>query len=128
MNKYCFCAELKLNVEFTDEEFNIIFNNAAHHYDSTVKSTTIPGHGAFLYGMKNRRDWEKSSGDSPDYAYEWDLSSRDLNLILKAIEFDRDYNAIVLYHKLRNIFQEMQEANIEMNKKLKKKEKVCINI
>ena len=37
MKKYRFCAELKLNVEFTDDEFNIIFNNASNHYDSTVK-------------------------------------------------------------------------------------------
>ena len=126
MNKYCFCAELKLNVEFTDDEFNIIFNNASHHYDSTVKATTIPGHGAFLHGIKNRRDWEKTSGDSPDYAYEWDLSFRELNLILKAIEFDQNYDAKTLYHKLRKIVEEMQEVNIKINKALKKKEKVLV--
>lgn len=116
MKKYRFCAELKLNVEFTDDEFNIIFNNASNHYDSTVKATTIPGHGAFLHGIKNRRDWEKTSGDSPDYAFDWDLSFRELNLILKAIEFDQNYDAITLYHKLREIFQEMQNTNIEINK------------
>jgi hypothetical protein len=127
MNKYCFCAELKLNVEFTEEEFNIIYNDAAHHYDSKVKSTTIPGYGAFLYGMKNRRDWEKTS-DSPDYAYNWDLSFSDLNLILKAIEFDQNYDAKELYHKLRKIVEEMQIANIKINKTLKKNEKICTNI
>lgn len=116
MKKYCFCAELKLNVDFTDEEFNIIFNDALHHYDSTVKAMTKPGYGSFLYGMKNRRDWEKTSGDSPDYAYSWDLTSKDLNLILKAIEFDENDDAKTLYRKLRNIFQEMQNANIELNK------------
>jgi hypothetical protein len=88
MKKYCFCAELKVNIEFTDKEFDIIFNDAANHYDSTVKSATIPGFGAFLHGIKNIRNWEKESGNSPDYAYGWDLSYKDLNLILKNTEIN----------------------------------------
>jgi hypothetical protein len=126
MKKYCFCAELKLNIEFTDDEFNIIFNNASHHYDSTVKATTIPGQSGFLHGIKNRRDWEKTSSDSQDYAFGWDLSFRELNLILKAIEFDQNYDAKTLYHKLRKIVEEMQDANIKIDKALKKKEKVLV--
>ncbi|MCK9417138.1 hypothetical protein M0Q97_10830 [Candidatus Dojkabacteria bacterium] len=120
MKKYCFFAELKLNVEFTDEEFEIIFNDASNHYDSTVKATAFPGYGGFLHGMKNRRNWEKESGNSPDYAYEWDLSYKDLNLILKAIEFDENDDAKILYYKLRKIVEEMQNANVEINKTLKK--------
>jgi hypothetical protein len=122
MKKYCFCAELKVNIEFTDKEFDIIFNDAANHYDSTVKSATIPGFGAFLHGIKNIRNWEKESGNSPDYAYGWDLSYKDLNLILKAIEFDENNDAKTLYCKLRNILSRMQNANTEINDTLKKNE------
>ena len=51
-----------------------------------------------------------------------DLSFRELNLILKAIEFDENNDAKTLYHKLRKIVEEMQNTNIEINKKLKENE------
>jgi hypothetical protein len=121
MKKYGFIAEFKVNIDFTDKEFDLIFDNASHHYDNTVKLATIPGPSAFLHGMKNRRNWEKTSGDSPDYAYNWDLSSRDLNLMLKAIEFDSSDEAQKLYHKLASIFKEMQEANKRFNDTLSPK-------
>jgi len=121
MRKHYYTSEFKANVELSDEEFDLLFKSASNHYDSKVKSLTVPGYGATLYGLKNRRDWEKEEAKEDgieidlDYINMTEFKLSTLNLFLKSLEMNKSHEAFKLYNRLSNIFKDMQQKNIEYN-------------
>lgn len=107
-DKHSFFATLSAEVEISDSDFNLILENAANHYDSTVQDSVKIG--GFLYGFKNRRDFSKGKDKIVE------LTSRQLGLVLKSIEFNNSNQAIFLCKRLYKIAMEMQQKTIELNK------------
>jgi hypothetical protein len=82
-------AEIKYNLQLTPREFEIISNNAQHHYDSYLKSQTQAG--GFIYGMSNRMSWA-ANDELPTH----DLTDRQFQLLIKSLEMDCSPEAMQL--------------------------------
>lgn len=108
--KYTFYAELKLHIELPDNIFNMLLETCKNHYDSRVKESVQVG--GFLYGAKNRRDW--SNGENK----ELELTFRQADTILKALEMNNSDNANYLGEAIFRALNEMREKSNEINAKL----------
>jgi hypothetical protein len=108
-----FVAGLTAYIELSDEEFNLLFANAQHHYDYKVKSTTEPG--GYLYGFKNRRLFASQAKNRDCNA---DFSESQLNLMMKALEMTTCEAGIKLRSRFLNIFRELQRQTVIVNKPL----------
>ena len=80
--KYRFWANLQACFQLDDRTFGLLFKCMRHHYDGSVKAATEQG--GFMYGSRNRR----RPGGSTDLEYRngLELSSRELQLLMKALE------------------------------------------
>lgn len=106
--KHTFWAELKPCIEFDDVDFDYIKNAAAIHYDAKVQATVEVG--GFLYGFSNRREWSKGE----DKVLE--LTDRQMQLIMKSIEFDNSEIACRISKRLWAISKELRDKSEEINK------------
>ncbi len=61
MHQYYFVAILTAHIELTDEEFELLFNESARHYDYKVKTSTKVG--GFLFGFQNQRNFANEVGN-----------------------------------------------------------------
>lgn len=119
--KHYFYAHLSTVIEMSDDDFNILFEVAQHHYSYDVKSQTE--HGGFLYGVRNRRDFELSDkcSEKPENV-ELDVVDRQLQLMIKALEMvgytENKVRGIALYNMLWNIAVEKDKHQGEINSKL----------
>jgi len=119
MGKHSFYATLSANIELSDEEFELICEHAEHHYDYTVKSSVKRG--GFLYGAKGSRDYAAKQDTADDLWKDYrtrEYTSRNIQTMLKAIEFNQSEAALNLYKRLRNIAMEMQEKQMLINNNL----------
>ena len=107
--EYSFFAELKLNIVIEDDLFNMLLETCANHYDGWVRQSVQVG--GFLYGAKNRRDWSKGEDK------ELELTSRQADTILKALEMNNSDNANNLYKTLCIALAEMSKKADEINSK-----------
>ena len=110
--KYSFYAELKLHIELADNIFNMLLETCKNHYDGTVQRTVMVG--GFLYGAKNRRDWSKGEDK------ELELTFRQADAILKALEMNNSDNAESLSKTIYNALEEMYAKQKEINAGLNK--------
>jgi hypothetical protein len=113
MEQYYFIATLTASVKLNDQEFDLLFHEAATHYDFDVQFSTRIG--GFLYGFRNSRDFFKESGDINDEVI---FSERQLDLMMKALEFSQSEPASQLRSKLLDIFKELQQKTVTVNKLL----------
>lgn len=113
MKKHSFIAELKANIELSDDEFNLLLKASQRHYDGAVQSASRVG--GFLYGINNRRTWAKE-GISKDLSTEF--TYRQIDLMLKSMELINTQEALKLTVRLSTISQEMYAKNTEINKQL----------
>lgn len=111
--KYSLQANIKANIIFTDQEFDLIEKDFKSHYDYLIREACEVG--GWLYGFKNRRQFAK-----PENA-ECDLSFRQVDTILKALESDYSSQAIELFKKLHNILSEINMIGPKINDQLKAK-------
>jgi hypothetical protein len=113
MEQYYFIATLTASVKLNDQEFDLLFHEAATHYDFDVQFSTRIG--GFLYGFQNSRNFFKESGDINDEVI---FSERQLDLMMKALEFSQSEPASQLRSKLLDIFKELQQKTVAVNKPL----------
>jgi hypothetical protein len=113
MEQYYFIATLTASVKLNDQEFDLLFHEAATHYDFDVQFSTRIG--GFLYGFRNSRVFFKESGDINEEVI---FSERQLDLMMKALEFSRSKPAAQLRLKLLDIFKELQRQTVTVNKPL----------
>ncbi len=98
-------------IRLEDEEFKLLWFNMSHHYDGTVKDATKCG--GFMYGCKNNREWQLENKDLVDLDVH--VNHRQLQLLIKSLEMDRDEQAINLSERLWNIINEMKEKHKRIN-------------
>lgn len=113
MEKHFFIAELKANIELSDSDFNLLLKCSRSHYDSTVQSASMVG--GFLYGINNRRNWSKNNSEidlSTEFTY------RQIDTMLKSLEFVNTKEALKLMVRLTTIVSDMLAKNNEINKQL----------
>ena len=108
--KHSFYAKLSANIEMEDADFKHLKSKAAKHYDSTVKDSVLIG--GFLYGLTNRREF--SNGEDKTL----ELSSRELQLCIKALEFDGEEQTNVILKMLIDVLHEMYFQQKQINKNL----------
>lgn len=108
---HSFWAELKPQIEFDDADFDYIKKAAAAHYDYTVQQTVQVG--GFLYGFTNRREFSKGEDKVLD------ITDRQMQLIMKAIEFDNSETGRRISKRLWGISRELRDKSEEINKQLK---------
>lgn len=91
-----FKYDVSVEVDFTDEELDIIEQCATHHYDATVVSSVK--HGGFFYGWKNfvRMGKEACLPDVPLIC-----KFHELDLCGKAIEIPTSGDESEATHKAR---------------------------
>lgn len=106
--EYKFCAELSAGVVFADDDFAMILEVAARHYDGKVNNSVCVG--GFLYGYKNRRDF--SDGEDKTVF----LNQSQLNLVMKTLEFERTDRGQYIRGRLVKIFFELQRNMEAINK------------
>lgn len=111
--KHYFFATLTAIIELSDEEFELLFNEAERHYDFTVRSSTQIG--GLLFGIKNRRSIAKEFGEVDN---EVSFSEREIGLMLKALEMTMIPAGPKLYRRLIEIAKELQQKTVEVNKPL----------
>lgn len=116
MERHTFWAELKIYIEINNDDFHFIFDNAARHYDFTVRSSTEVG--GFLYGLKNRRILSESKDKVCV------LSSREFQLITKAIEFNTEERSNKIKTRLWKILHELKSKSKEINKQFENEQKI----
>lgn len=116
MNKYSFYANLSACIFVNNEDFDFIFKCAEHHYDTNVKMTTQPG--GTLYGEKNRRTKFYPEQVITDEHRIIQLNPRELQLIIKSIEFSGNEKSIAIYGRMYSILMEMSAKQNEINKTL----------
>lgn len=119
--RYTFFATLKSVFQLDDPTFALLEYSMRHHYSDDVRSTTK--HGGFMYGLRGRRDFHKDTPDN-EYRNTLELSSRDLQLCMKALEM-RHYQAAELQDRLdqldvqlHKIWHALVEASEKVNEEL----------
>lgn len=110
MSTHTFFATLIATVELSDAEFDLLWKSSEKHYDSTVELSCKQG--GFLYGAKNRRSFSNGEDKTADFKF------RQLDLMLKALEFPFSEEKAVLSLRLQKIMQDMREKHAEINKQL----------
>lgn len=116
METHSFYATIGINIEFNDEDFEFIKLSMKHHYDFTVKSSVEVG--GFWYGFENLRKWGKEypiDGDNPNIGK---FEERQMQLILKSIEFSDNPLSYKITKRLYGIVNEMGVKWKEINKQL----------
>jgi len=109
MKEYSFYATLTASVQISDEEFNLIMISAKEHYDFKIQSSVESG--GWLYGAKNRRDFY--CGENK----ELEMTSTQMQLVMKSLEFPVREKGSELYGKILKIFTLMQETQKDINEK-----------
>lgn len=113
MKSYYFFATLKAHIELSDDDFELLFEEAKYHYDFEIKSSIKVG--GFLYGLKNYRTFAQEAGH-PDKIVVF--SERELNLMMKALEMNRNEVGLKLYERLFNVFKDLQDKTVAVNRSL----------
>jgi len=108
--KYNLWAEIEINIEFSDSDWAFLLECFAHHYDGYIKSCVEQG--GFMYGRNNRRIF--SNGENK-YC---ELTFRQLDSVLKAIEFNPSEQADRLNSELWKIVHDVRATSEEVNKNL----------
>ncbi len=107
--KHSFYATLSVNIEVSDKDFELMMQTCCNHYDNTVQDLVRVG--GFLYGAKNRREWNVDSKDI-------DFTERQLGLILKAFEMNNSDQAKNICKNLWSIVNSLHETHTEVNANL----------
>lgn len=115
MQQYYFIATLTASIKLNDQEFDLLFHEAATHYDIDIQCSTRIG--GYLYGYRNSRDFFKESDQVYDEVI---FSERQLDLMMKALEFSQNEAASQLRTKLLDIFKDLQQQTVSVNKPLNK--------
>jgi hypothetical protein len=113
MKQYYFIATLTASVKLNDQEFDLLYHEAAKHYDFEIQFSTKIG--GFLYGFRNSRDFFKEAGNIEEKVI---FSERQLDLMMRALEFSHSEPASQLRSKLLDIFKELQTQTVTVNKPL----------
>lgn len=112
--KHTFYAHLTATLSFTDEEFDLLFKAAEHHYSHDCVSLTKQG--GILFGERNfRRCFNEENKSSADMVG-MDCTQRQLGLLMKSLEmhlFDQRYQDLsaVIY----SIAMELQSKETKAN-------------
>lgn len=106
--EYKLKADLSVNITISDDDFAILEEAAAKHYDSTVNMTIKPG--GHLFGAKNVRT------EFSPWCKEVEFSIHELDLTCKSLEFYYPTKAahnlyILLIKILRNLIEEDFKLN-----------------
>ena len=109
--KYHFSAVIKVNITLTRQDFNILFTACSHHYDATVRSITLIG--GFLSGLRNQ--FEYIYHGEKEKELDTTLSFRDISLLCKALETERDPRATVIYFGFLEILSRMKVKSDYVN-------------
>jgi len=107
-----FFAELKAIVLFSGKEWNWLMLSFQHHYDAELNSAINVG--GWLYGMNNMRRFSDESDKTVE------LSSRQLNHMMKSVENDSEAAHVKVFPKLYKIFSALQSKQDEVNASLTK--------
>lgn len=111
--EHYFFATLTAVLVLIDEEFYLLFDEAEHHYDFTVKESTKVG--GFLYGIRNRRSFAMKSSERD---HEVEFTESQLDLMMKALEMTTSTSGIKLRGRFLKIFKELQQKTVDVNKPL----------
>lgn len=107
--KYVFSAEISAGIDLPTPEFDFIMKNCRRHYDSAVQESASPG--GFLWGSHNERHHFKSENIRI-----W-VSNRQLQRLIKAIEFNYEPMAMTLKQNFFEMLKEMSDRQIIENEK-----------
>ncbi len=110
--KYYLQATLSAFIQITDEDFKLLWDDCENHYDAKIQSFTKVG--GFMYGWKNRRDWAENEEDK-----EKELTFREIDSLLKAMEMDYTIPASLLSASFIKILRRMNDMYSPMNENLK---------
>ncbi len=105
---HSFYATLSAHIDMDDSDFERLKEKASRHYDSTVKSSVEVG--GFLYGLTNRGEF--SNGENKTL----ELSGRELQLCIKALEFDNSDHTKAISKRLIGVLNEMYFQQEQINK------------
>lgn len=78
--KHVFVADISVNVDITQADFEFLIGTCKNHYDYKVTSAVEIG--GFMYGIKGRRDWIFSKGHELPLKR---LTFRQIDLLCKPI-------------------------------------------
>lgn len=110
-DRHSFFAVINFVVELNSEDFKLLWDAMANHYDGTVQSCTKLG--GFMYGWKNSRDFAEKKGETRDIK---NLESHDMQLILKSLEMDFSAAGHILAKRMWSIVREAMAYSEEINK------------
>ncbi len=104
MHTYWFTPTVTITIN--DSDFNLLMETMGNHYDSTVEAATKRG--GFMYGEKNRREWDATYKDV-------ELTNIQLQLLTKSLEMHTSEECLKLRSNLWKILKEMGDVTKRVN-------------
>lgn len=110
VEKHSFWADVSVEIEMNNDDFNLLCVHSKHHYDISVKGLTE--YGGLLYGARNRRNFNPNDLGVT-------VSSKELQLLIKSLEMTRIHSCVAIYDRLFEILKELMDKRNEINETLK---------
>lgn len=108
--KHSFRVQVIADIELSDDEFYFLFNSCEAHYDLTVRQ--VVQHGGFMSAWYNSR----ALSNNEDKKYE--LTFRQIDLLLKSIEFIDIPLINVIRSKFKDILDAINDITTNLNQQL----------
>lgn len=129
MDTHKFSATIVATVQISDEDLQVLWETAEHHYDGTVRGQTVEnycGKIGILYGERNRRNFYKNpEPHEVEYRNGIKMEFRDIDLMLKTLEMAYLNNdkakvqrGFSLSIRLRKIIQQLADKSNKINTQL----------